>query len=195
MAERQYGKYLQDIRSDHLERYEYASKLVGGHVLDAACGCGYGSYLLCLRRPNIQVTGVDISDEALDFARSTWKHERNRFAKWDLAKVVPAQKFSWLVCFETIEHLENPEKFLTAAARVCENIVCSVPNQKAIPFRPERFPYHYRHYTAEEITALLNKCGFTVTRVQYQRTAYAEGFNPKHGRSIVLEGKSNSFTR
>jgi 2-polyprenyl-3-methyl-5-hydroxy-6-metoxy-1,4-benzoquinol methylase len=191
MAERQYGKYLDDIRSDHLERYEYASKLVAGHVLDAACGCGYGTYLLCLRRPNIKALGVDNSEDALSFARATWRHERNSFAKWDLDKVAPAQSFDWLVCFETIEHLKDPEPFLRAAAKVCRNIVCSVPNQKAIPFRPERFPFHFRHYTAEEITALLNRCGFNITRVQYQKNAYASGFNPKHGRTIVLEGKSS----
>lgn len=195
MSERQYGKYLNDIRSDHLERYEYASRMVGGHVLDAAAGCGYGSYLLCLRCPNVKVLGVDNSDEALQFARGTWKHERNSFAKWDLEKVAPAQVFDWLVSFETIEHLKDPEPFLKAAAKVCRKIICSVPNQNAIPFRKERFPFHYRHYTAEEITALLNKCGFSVSRVQYQKGAYAEGFNPKHGRTIVLEGESNSFTR
>jgi 2-polyprenyl-3-methyl-5-hydroxy-6-metoxy-1,4-benzoquinol methylase len=192
MAERQYGKYIADIRSDHVERYDYASTIVSGHVLDAACGCGYGSYIICLRRQNVNVLGVDISGEALDFARSTWKHERNRFAKWDLEKVVPAQSFDWLLSFETIEHLENPAPFLRAASKVCKNIICSVPNQNVILFSKDKFPFHYRHYTPEEITDLLHKTGWNVTKIQYQKSAYAEGFNVKSGRSIILEGVSNT---
>lgn len=192
MSERQYGKYIADIRSDHLERYERAAALVEGSVLDAACGVGYGTYLMCLRKKNVQAVGADIHRQTIEFARRTWKHERNRFARWDLNKVAPIKHFDWLVCFETIEHLQDPGPFLKNMAQKCRNIVCSVPNQNAIPFTKERFPFHYRHYTPEQAVDLLHHCGFSVSKVMYQKGAYAEGFNPKHGRTIVLEGQSNA---
>lgn len=79
MAERQTGKYLEDIRSDHVERYVHAAKKVTGNVLDAGCGCGYGSYLLCLKNAHVNVTGVDNSKEAIEYAKKHWQHHRNNF--------------------------------------------------------------------------------------------------------------------
>lgn len=191
MGERQYGKYLADIRSDHVERYEQAAKRVIGEVLDVACGCGYGSYVLCLKNNNVRVTGADISEEAIQYAKMHWRHHRNKFLRWDLNSVAPKQKYDWLVCFETIEHLEDPKTFLKAASKVCNRIICSVPNQDVIPFDPKRFDFHYRHYTPVEIMDLLHECGFCVSDVKYQRTAYAEGYNRDTGRTIIIEGASS----
>lgn len=46
MSERQMQSDPALIRADHTGRYRFASKLVSGNVLDAACGCGYGSHIL-----------------------------------------------------------------------------------------------------------------------------------------------------
>ena len=45
-VDRQAAKRIEGIRRDHLERYRYAMSLAEGPVLDAACGVGYGAYLL-----------------------------------------------------------------------------------------------------------------------------------------------------
>jgi len=123
MAERQTGKYLEDIRSDHVERYVHAAKKVTGNVLDAGCGCGYGSYLLCLKNAHVNVTGVDNSKEAIEYAKKHWQHHRNNFLRWDLDTVTPQQQYDWVVCFELLHNLRYPQEFLRAAAKRCGRLL------------------------------------------------------------------------
>lgn len=191
MAERQHGKYISDIRGDHVERYDYAARRAAGRVLDAACGCGYGTYIMCMKNTSIHAVGVDRCRDTIHFAQYNWKHERNRFYRWDLDKVTPMQPYNYLVCFETIEHLKEPEIFLKSAAGKCRNIICSVPNQDVIPFDPAHFPFHHRHYTKPQIIDLLNRCGFIATKIMYQPGVNAEGFTQDTGRTIIVEGVSS----
>ena len=56
-----------EIRHEHLHRYAWCRRLVGGKkVLDIACGEGYGSAMLA--RDALSVIGMDISAEAVEHA-------------------------------------------------------------------------------------------------------------------------------
>ena len=191
---RQYGERLDDIRADHVERYELASSLVYGDILDAACGCGYGSFILAIDGLKGRVFGVDISANAINYANRHWRCDNNNFSLCDLNSIEVIGRFDWLVCFETIEHLENPGRFLKIAAKYCQHIICSVPNENIIPKTPGRYKYHYRHYTRKEIVDLLEECGFTVDEVMFQRNHLKTGFlRREEGRTIVIRGKSREF--
>jgi len=62
----------------HIATYEFASKYVKGkRVLDYGCGSGYGSYILSSLADN--VTGVDISIEAVDFAKINYSANNLNF--------------------------------------------------------------------------------------------------------------------
>ena len=64
---------------EHWHRYAFVASIVRGlRVLDAACGEGYGSFLLA--RAAAQVTGIDISADAVT-------HARERYASSNLAFV------------------------------------------------------------------------------------------------------------
>lgn len=54
---------------EHLDRYAFAAKCLepGWRVLDAACGSGYGTELLC--QAAAAVTGLDVDPAAIEFAR------------------------------------------------------------------------------------------------------------------------------
>ena len=53
--------------AEHRQRYEFAAEYcVNAHVLDAACGVGYGSDLLH-RKGAFNVLGVDLSSEAIQY--------------------------------------------------------------------------------------------------------------------------------
>ena len=191
MSERQLETELKKIRADHIERYEYAAKIVSGNVIDAACGCGYGSAIIAKECQNLNhITGFDIDAETIDFANQHWKHPKNTFIVQDVTQLSLTGKFDWVVSFETIEHLQDPVPFLKATARLTKKLLCSVPNQDSIPYSLARFPYHHRHYTAKEISDLLQECGFKVTKLQYQYDKKARGFNNATGRSIILECES-----
>src|SRR5512147_324988 len=72
----------------HINRYKWAAAHCrrNDDVLNAGCGSGYGDYIL-LNACN-SVVGVDISEEAIDYAK--WKAEKQgqsrvRYERQDLA--------------------------------------------------------------------------------------------------------------
>ena len=68
------GQAVGDIVIEHMQRYRMAAKLAEGRdVLDVACGEGYGSSILAGMAQ--RVTGVDISPQAVAYAREHYAQE------------------------------------------------------------------------------------------------------------------------
>lgn len=113
-GERQIGKVFAEIEPKHLERYKVASQYSDKRkVLDAACGCGYGSNFLAQNGAN-EVLGVDKSIDALRYAEEHWRYPNIVFKQFDLSQAdfTELGTFDTIVSFETIEHLE-PVPYLT----------------------------------------------------------------------------------
>ncbi len=164
------------IREDHLNRYKYAAKLAKGPILDAACGIGYGSRILCLE--GNEVTSVDIERTALEIA---WKHfDDEKIVHWIrgdiLRKPWGEQKFRTIVSFETLEHLASPDlalKHFHDSLLSNGMLICSTPNEDVLhfdecDFSKDQYP-HIRHYTPKQFEALLNDGGFDVVTKCSQR--------------------------
>ena len=154
---RQYGP-LEKIRRDHVQRYLFAADRIqrGSTVLDLACGCGYGSWIL--HGAGNEVTGVDIEPEAIAYARKFYQGPEY----WCEAAGEPQGHFDALVTFETLEHLDEPQiVFRSVEAPL---VIASVPNEERYPFSPERFAGdkypHKRHYTPWEFKELLETAGY-----------------------------------
>src|SRR5260370_283810 len=57
-----------DLWSEHLARYAFAQRYAAGkHVLDCGCGTGYGTFEL--GQAAAEVTGLDLSCDAIEYAR------------------------------------------------------------------------------------------------------------------------------
>ena len=158
MAERQTADTLDGIRADHVGRYRHAVDIVRGEILDAACGCGYGSFILA--ESGCRVRGVDRDADAIRFAREHYAHPRASYMRADVSAV--CGWFDWVVCFETLEHVIEDGELLGRFARIAPRLLVSVPNQVELPFVPARFPFHVRHYTPGELHALLRGAGWRV---------------------------------
>jgi ubiquinone/menaquinone biosynthesis C-methylase UbiE len=66
----------------HIQRYEWCSTLIKGIVLDAGCGSGYGTFFLA-KNSNIElIFGIDISSQAINFARKYFKANKLYFCRW-----------------------------------------------------------------------------------------------------------------
>lgn len=118
---------------EHQQRYDFAGLRVKDlRVLDAACGVGYGSAILADAGAQ-SVTGVDVSEEAIAYARTHFGGPRTSYVTGDV-KAMPfeANSFDLAVSFETLEHVPHPAVFLAEVARVLKPggvFVCSTPNR------------------------------------------------------------------
>ena len=106
--ERQMQPTIAEIDQKHVARYAWASQfMVGRRILDAACGCGYGSSLLSVVASNVR--GVDYSEEAIAFALLHYLHGNTNYMVWDMnADSFPFAGLQGIVSLETIEHLDRP---------------------------------------------------------------------------------------
>ena len=164
--DRQYGT-LEQIRPDHVRRYLWAASVipVGARVLDLACGCGYGSWLL--HGAGLDVTSIDISQEAIEYAQ---KHYQGPKYIRQSAEETTGE-YDVLVSFETLEHIPDPVGFLRNIK--AKFVVASVPNETLYPFKKENyvgesFP-HLRHYTPTEFGEMLKEGGYTLEQLNCQR--------------------------
>jgi len=99
---------------EHLIRYTLALQDVyDKDVLDVACGTGYGMYLMSYWAKSI--SGYDIDEGAVGSAKRDFRMKAPAFIEVrDLEKDIGlssniARSFGVITCFETLEHLENPE--------------------------------------------------------------------------------------
>jgi SAM-dependent methyltransferase len=107
----------------HVARYEYARAMIrpGDRVLDASCGLGYGSALLADGTLAESVLGVDVDETAVRYAKEHYGgRKRLVFERRDLSDIGGDSRstFDLIVCFDTIEHLENPAQFLAECQRL-----------------------------------------------------------------------------
>ncbi len=103
----------QIVYFEHLVRYFFASQFVKGKVvLDAACGSGYGSKILALAGAK-KIIAIDIRKDVINYAKKTYSHPAIEYQVRDLNELkLPKNSVDVIVSFETIEHVENPQKLM-----------------------------------------------------------------------------------
>ncbi|WP_246796868.1 methyltransferase domain-containing protein [Burkholderia perseverans] len=143
-------------RSDaHVVRYDWAARFIRPNdvVLDAACGLGYGTYVMRYLSPAGRCHGIDGSDWAVDYASACFPHTDIDYT----AGLLPAAldrlddaSIDVVVSFETLEHVAHPEVLLAAFHRVLRpggRIIVSVPNDWSDETGEDPNPYHLHVYT------------------------------------------------
>ncbi|MBL8897176.1 MAG: class I SAM-dependent methyltransferase [Planctomycetes bacterium] len=178
-GERQAAPTLDCFRADHRGRYRFAARQVRpeGKLLDLACGVGYGCRILAEESAAESVLGIDLSAEAIAYGAKHFAGDRVQLRVGDALQIEdPGAPFDLVTSFETLEHLEAPRLLPRLASWLAPDglLIASVPNERALPFSPERFPYHLRHYTAEQFEALLQDAGLEVLEMRSQHDADAE---------------------
>src|ERR1051325_4257955 len=107
------------LSAPHLARYLAAAELAkGSRVLDAGSGAGYGAALLKLAGA-VSVQGAELDPDTVRQSHDHFAGAGVEFVVDDcelLEKV--AGPFDLICCFEVIEHLQRPERFLRRAAEL-----------------------------------------------------------------------------
>lgn len=177
-GERQIGKTIQEIEPKHVERYEYAFKhsKIDFDVLDAACGCGYGSNMLA--RKARYVLGVDWSKEAINYANKYWSRKNIKFLEYDLNKETYGDlgKFDLITSFESIEHLPAPIlqtiiKFKNILKKGGYLILSHPENEpaKSPSAYALRLTFHFHfNLKGEDVTEAMKLIGFEIIDNWYQ---------------------------
>lgn len=140
----------------HVVAYNWVAPRVRGmRVLDAGCGEGYGTNMLCDSAAS--VTGVDLEDPVV--RRAAAVYPRAHFETANLVALpFPAGSFDAVVSLQVIEHLHSAAEFLAECARVLVPgglLVISTPNR--LTFSPDgvRNPFHTFEYAPEDLRATL----------------------------------------
>lgn len=170
------------IQYEHFHRYAFACEQVAGlNVLDIASGEGYGSAMLAGRAA--KVFGVDIDAEAV--ASANIRYGRSGVLEYQVgdAYALPFgdQTFDAVVSFETIEHIEHPQRLLKEIKRVLKKggfAVISSPN-KSIYNRGLKEPnrFHLSEMEIGEFTSTLES-HFAHVAVFGQRMVLASSLSP-----------------
>lgn len=151
-----------EIWLEHWHRYLFAARLAKGRrVADVACGEGYGSALLA--RHALQVTGIDVSPEAVAHARAAYAGAPGLAFEQASCIALPLADASidLFVSFETLEHIHEQGAFVDEIARVLAPggvLLLSCPNKVEYTDRRNyQNEFHVRELYREELATLVTQ--------------------------------------
>ncbi|CAM3694911.1 glycosyltransferase [Cohnella lubricantis] len=180
------------LEIEHKQRYLSVEPLVRGKVvLDAACGEGYGSYMLS--RLAAQVYGIDLSSETIAEAQLKYRADNLKFRQGsvDCLEGIEDQSIDIVVSFETIEHVDEATqtKFLLEIKRVLKQdgmLIMSTPDKHWYTDMPKHHnPFHVKEFYKHEFFLFLNS-HFPHVEFYYQKNEVV---------SVVGTGASNAGYR
>jgi SAM-dependent methyltransferase len=145
----------------HAASYAFAERRVAGlRVLDLGCGSGYGAARLGAVAAS--VTAVDVSADAVAFARSAYQRPNLAFETIAADQRLPFadHSFDAIVSFQVIEHVGDDDAYLAEARRVLVpggQLILATPDRKHRLFPGQRpwNRWHLREYSAGQLTRLV----------------------------------------
>ncbi|QLE51084.1 glycosyltransferase [Nostoc sp. C057] len=165
------------IQYEHLHRYALCVDYVAGkHVLDIACGEGYGCALLASVAES--VVGVDINSEVIEYATKEYSTHKNiRFMVGSCDSIpLPDNSVDVVTSFETIEHHDKHEEMMQEIKRVLKPgglLIISSPNRLTYSDEPNYSnPFHVKELYYDELAALLRSY-FDYVEIYGQKIAIA----------------------
>ena len=150
-------KASEDQLEKAYHRYHFARQFSKGKdVLEVACGSGMG--LGYFEKDARTVTGGDIDETNLSFARKNYQNrEKISVLKLDAHKLAfPDESFDTVILFEAIYYLEKPEKFIEESYRVLRKngtIIIGTVNKEWNDFHIS--PFAKKYFSAKELFEIL----------------------------------------
>lgn len=138
----------------------YTGKRNDLEILDVGCGSGGNINLLAEFG---QVTGLDVSEEALKFARN---YNFVSLVRADAKSIpFPDRSFDLVTSLDVFEHIEDDKKALRESFRVLKNggfILLTVPAHPWLWSDHDEAMRHQRRYARSEILKKVKEVGFEI---------------------------------
>ena len=166
------GQAPKRLEEDHLARYAFASRFVEGkRVLDIACGSGYGTRAL-LDAGASSVDGVDLSQDAIDFANDRFAGEGVNYRCDSIYTYEANTPYDVIISYETIEHVDDHQRALANLRRLLSDqgvLIISSPNRFITSPKADSMsdapanPYHVLEFVKDEFIEAITSAGFNVS--------------------------------
>lgn len=175
------------IEVEHYHRYLMAQQFcVDRVVLDVASGEGYGAALIAQVAQFVQ--GVDIDADTVNHAAREFIRPNLRFTRGDATQLpVEDHSFDTFLSFETIEHVEDHDAFLSEIKRSLRSdglLIISSPDKDVYSAAGEPDnPFHVHELTRINFLELLQK--------KFRHVALLSQ-KPMIGSVILAEARSSS---
>ena len=125
-------------------------------IFDFGCGSGYNVGFL--QRLGFNASGADISAEAIEFGRS--RGIRNLEVVNNSEIRAPEGGFDLIMTLDVIEHIEDDLGAIRAIERALKpggRLIIAVPAYQWLWGVQDEVAHHFRRYTAESLSAVINK--------------------------------------
>lgn len=198
-----YNRYWknQEILSDFNYKLPIIKKFIPKEitlkVLDFGCGKGAMLSEVLKINPLLQVTGVDVSDEALKVAKN--KLKKCQFMQIKDGERIPFKSgfFDFIIASDVLEHVYDTEKTFSELKRILKkggNILITVPYHGLVKnliislfyfeFIFDPYSPHIRFYTKKSLLKCLSKANFKPLKIGY----YGRFFPLSSGMFVLAKG-------
>ena len=190
--DRKFGLIKSRYKRKLYERYNFCNKYCKDKkVLDIPCGVGWGTSLL---KTTTFVIGIDISREAIDYAKNHYENKNSKFYIGNMQSIpLKNDSVDVVICLEGFEHVSKDTgiAFLEESKRVLRInglliMTCPVLDEYG---KSTGNPYHLCEYPEYELIEILNR-NFRILRLE--RIKGPDG--PEY-RTVLSNIKGNRYKK
>jgi SAM-dependent methyltransferase len=153
-------------RNDLIERTVRTHFSSAKRVLEVGCGTGYTMLALQRAVPEAELTGTELFEEGLTYARERLPDVR--FEQLDAMTMDYRGAFDLICAFDVLEHIGDDEGVLRAFHRAIApggGVVVTVPQHPVLWSEADVYAHHERRYRRPQLVGRLRDAGFEVVRV------------------------------
>lgn len=195
-GERQTATTLSKIRTDHINRYNWAIDKISKYTKDIPlygadifCGNGYGSKLISDKLINLKnLLSIDGSKDAIKIASKYYKTEKILFKQKFFPFRLKRNSLNFIISLESIEHIKDDYKLIHLFNQALKQnglLILSTPNAEKYSRETTYHKFHYRHYLFNNIIDMMKIQGFELLEYAGQDTYVMD----KYKRNIDILDK------
>jgi SAM-dependent methyltransferase len=177
-AAREYGGGIH-TKHRHIRYHDFFLRHLhpGESLLDIGSGNGYLDYELVTGIPGLKVTGIELSEASVRFAREHFSHPNLRFIHGDALRGLPGERFEVVTLSNVLEHFEDRVGLLRDIVRELRpsRLILRVPvfeRDWRVPLKKELgLDYrldstHFTEYTLESFAEEIEKAGLGIVHLE-----------------------------